>query len=64
MSQSETSARQWRESELGRSGALVGEIVEARRAGDVAEENGNSDDDLLAAVEALEQAIGDWRRGP
>lgn len=50
------------ESELGRAGHLVGEIVDAREQGNFESTSGNSDDDLLGAVEELEGAIRDWRR--
>lgn len=48
------------EDELGRTAALVGEIVDARKGGDFDTLHGNADDDLLAAVEELQQAIADW----
>jgi hypothetical protein len=48
------------ERELHAAAALVVEIIEARAAGDVDENHGNSDDDLLAAIEALERAIPEW----
>lgn len=49
------------EAEMGRAASLVGEVVDAREAGDRDSVRGNSDEDLLGAVEALEQAIRDWR---
>lgn len=48
------------EDELGRTAALVGEIVDARMRGDFDTLHGNADDDLLAAVEELQRAIADW----
>lgn len=48
------------EDELGCAAALVGEIVDARKGGDFDTLHGNADDDLLAAVEELQRAIGDW----
>ncbi len=50
------------EAELGRTSSLVAEIVEAREAGDRDELHGNSDEDLLGAVEELEGQIRAWRR--
>jgi hypothetical protein len=37
--------------------ALVGEILDARAGGDFDTTHGNSDDDLLAALEALEPEL-------
>jgi len=49
------------EAELGRTASLVAEIVEAREAGDRNELHGNSDEDLLGAVEELEVGIRAWQ---
>jgi hypothetical protein len=49
------------ESELGRAACLVAEIVEGREAGNRDERAGNSDEDLLGAVEELESGIRNWR---
>lgn len=49
------------EAELGRTASLVAEIVEAREAGDRNELDGNSDEDLLGAVEELEGQVRAWR---
>jgi hypothetical protein len=49
------------EAELGRAGALVADVVEQRAGGNRNSLRGNSDEDLLGAVEELEQAIADWR---
>lgn len=50
------------ERELGRSASLLGEVVDGRARGDRDECAGHSDNDLLAAVEELEDAIKAWRR--
>lgn len=49
------------EMELARAAALLDEIVEARAEGHRDTLHGNSDDDLLGAVEELEGAIRSWR---
>jgi hypothetical protein len=49
------------ESELGRSAALIGEIVDARATGNFESTLGNSDEDLLGAVEEFEDNARVWR---
>jgi hypothetical protein len=49
------------EAELGGAAEMVANIVDARNEGDFDTNHGNADDDLLAAVEALEDAIKWWR---
>jgi hypothetical protein len=49
------------EGELGRTAALVADVVEQRTGGNRNSLRGNSDEDLLGAVEELETAVADWR---
>jgi hypothetical protein len=51
------------EQELHEAALLVAEITSARVKGDRETNRGNADEDLLAAVEALEHAVIDWKRG-
>lgn len=48
------------EAELGRAAALVADVVEQRAGGNRNSLRGNSDDDLLGAVEELQAALADW----